>query len=361
MKSRNTWTLLVASLMLIGEVAEAQVYPTPVEGDFVVNDFPFEEGGKLSRLNLHYITIGQPSRNADGRIDNAVLILHGTAGNAKGFLNEQFADNLFAAGKVLDAGKYFIVMPDSIGHGESSRPSDGMRMDFPNYSYKDMVVAQHRLLTEHLGIDHLRLVTGTSMGGMHTWMWGYMYPDFMDALLPLASTPVAIAGRNRMMRKMIVDAIKDDPDWNNGNYEQQPRGLRYAMHPLIFMISSPLQYQSLAPSRESAEQLLAEWIESYSARMEANDLIYQFEASRYYDPSPELGRISAPLVAINSADDEVNPPELGFMEREIKKVKSGKYVLLPITDETTGHATYMTSRLWESYLEELMDASRNKN
>ena len=299
MASTNKCIIYFSIVFLINGVSEAQEYPKPDDGDFVIQDFNFEKGGKLPRLNLHYMTIGQVSKGADGQVSNAVLVMHGTAGSGKGFLNEEFAGNLFAPGQLLDASKYFIILPDSIGHGQSSRPSDGLKMNFPKYTYNDMVVAQYRLLTERLGIDHLRLVMGTSMGGMHTWMWGYMFPEFMDALLPLASTPVEIAGRNRVLRKMLIDAIKNDPEWNNGDYEQQPKGLRYAMHPLIFMISSPLQYQKSVPSREAAEEFLAEKIEMYSARLEANDLIYQFDASRLYNPSPKLEQIKAPLVAIN--------------------------------------------------------------
>lgn len=337
--------------------AAAQNYPQPVEGDYVVKNFKFSEGGVLPEMNLHYTTIGQPIKNKSGMVTNAILITHGTTGYGQGFLNERFAGNLFGPGQLLDATKYFIILPDGIGHGKSSRPSDGLHMKFPDYTYDDMVRAQYLLLTEHLGVNHLRLAMGTSMGGMHTWVWGYMYPDFMDALMPLASMPIEIAGRNRMIRKMIIDAIKTDPEWKGGEYTEQPLGLTNAVHSLIFMVSSPLQWQKAAPTREQAEQFLKDRIDRYVAGLDANDMIYQFDASRFYNPSPQLSKIKAPLFAINSADDQVNPPELGIMEEEIKKVKNGRYILLPITDQTSGHGTHSNPQIWGNYLEELLKIS----
>lgn len=352
-------TILFICLSSINTLSSARGYPQPVAGNFEIQNFQFEQGGELARLNLHYRTIGKPVRGADGKTNNAVLIMHGTAGSGEGFLTESFAGHLISPGQPLDAEKYYIILPDAIGHGASSRASDGLKMGFPEYTYNDMVRAQYRLLTEHLGIDHLRLVTGTSMGGMHTWMWGYQFPDFMDALMPIMSMPVEIAGRNRMLRKMILNLIMNDPMWNDGNYEEQPQGLVYAMYPLLFMISSPIQYHRSAPTRESAEKFLEEKSKMYASRLDANDLIYQFDASRYYNPYRELYKIKAPLFAINSADDEVNPPELGIMEESIKKVRNGRYILLPITDESSGHATYMTARLWSKYLLELLEISEN--
>ncbi|MBX2942639.1 MAG: alpha/beta fold hydrolase [Cyclobacteriaceae bacterium] len=336
---------------------EAQNHPKPVEGDYVVKNFKFSEGETLPELNLHYTTIGKPIKDVSGRVVNAVLITHGTTGNGKGFLSERFAGNLFGPGQLLDATKYYIILPDGIGHGKSSRPSDGLHMKFPKYTYDDMVRAQYLLLTEHLGVNHLRLAMGTSMGGMHTWVWGYMYPDFMDALMPLASMPIEIAGRNRMIRKMIIDAIETDPEWKGGEYANQPLGLTNAVHALIFMVSSPLQWQKAAPTREAAELFLKDKVDSYVAGLDANDMIYQFDASRFYDPSPYLAKIKAPLFAINSADDQVNPPELRIMEEEIKKVKKGRYILLPITDETSGHGTHSNPKVWGKYLEELLKIS----
>ncbi len=332
-------------------------YPTPVEGDFKVDNFEFHTGEVLPELNLHYTTLGEPRVDASGLTSNAVLIMHGTTGHGAGFLSDRFAGQLFGPGQLLDASRYYIVLTDAIGHGKSSRPSDGMRMKFPKYNYDDMVSAQYRLLSEHLGVNHLRLVMGTSMGGMQTWVWGYTYPDFMDALMPLASLPVEIAGRNRMMRKMIIDSIMNDSEWKGGEYDEPPPGLVAATYPLIFMVSSPLQWQKEAPTREEAEAFFAARVERYSTGLEANDLIYQFDSSRDYDPSPHLDKIKAPLLAINSADDQVNPPELGILEREIEKVPNGTYVLLPITDQTRGHGTHSIPAIWGSYLEELLEES----
>ncbi len=335
----------------------AQNYPKPVEGDFIINNFVFSLGETLPKLNLHYTTLGKPVKNSAGIVTNAVMIVHGTTGSGAAFLNERFAGVLFGPGQLLDATKYFIILPDAVGHGESSKPSEGLRMKFPAYSYDDMVKAQYRLLTEHLGVNHLRLVLGTSMGAMHVWVWGYTYPDFMDALMPLASMPVEIAGRNRMIRKMILDAIKNDPEWKGGNYDSQPPGITNAIHALLFMVSSPLQWQKAAPTREAADKFLETQIDRYSSNLDANDMIYQFDASRFYNPSPHLSKIKAPLFAVNSADDQVNPPELAIMQEEIRKVKKGRYILLPITDETRGHGTHSIPKIWGSYLEELMNIS----
>ncbi len=349
-------TILAWLLALIGasQLAIGADFPAPREGDFKIRNFEFASGEVLPDLNLHYTTIGQPQRDAAGSIRNAVLIMHGTTGRGGGFLSDRFAGALFGPGQLLDAERYFIILTDAIGHGRSSRPSDGLHMAFPRYTYDDMVLAQYRLLTEHLGVDHLRLVMGTSMGGMHTWVWGYTYPEFMDALMPLASLPVEIAGRNRMLRKMIIDSVRNDPEWNGGEYVEQPPGLISAMHPLIFMVSSPLQWQKEAPTREEAEAFLEARIQRYASNMDANDLIYQFDSSREYDPSPHLEKIAAPLLAINSADDQVNPPELGILEREIKRVPRGRAVVLPITNRTRGHGTHSIPAIWGPYLNELL-------
>lgn len=353
--------IALAVLIVSVQPLDAADYPTPVEGDYLIEDFEFQKGGVLPELNLHYRTIGEPVRDTSGTVRNAVLIMHGTTGSGAGFLSGRFAGQLFGPGQLLDAERYFIVLTDAIGHGQSSRPSDGLHMAFPAYTYDDMVRAQYRLLTEHLEVDHLRLVTGTSMGGMHTWVWGYTYPDFMDALMPLASLPVEIAGRNRMLRTMIIDSIRNDPEWKDGEYDEQPPGLITAMHPLIFMVSCPLEWQKLAPSRELAEAFLEAKIQRYASAMDANDLIYQFDSSRLYDPSPHLEKIVAPLVAINSADDQVNPPELGILEREIEKVPNGRAVVLPITDETRGHGTHSIPAIWGLDLEELLAETEPKD
>lgn len=330
----------------------------PHEGDFFVSDFQFNSGDVLPELRLHYTTLGQPQRDANGIVRNAVLILHGTGGTGQGFLTENFAGVLFGPGQLLDAERYYIILPDNIGHGKSSKPSDGLRARFPKYGYRDMIRAQHLLLTEGLAVNHLRLVTGTSMGGMHTWLWGTMYPDFMDALMPLASLPAEIAGRNRMTRRMILDAIRTDPEWQNGDYTTQPRGLTAAIYILLFMVSSPKQWQKEAPTREAADQFLADRVQDYLSRLDANDMLYTYAASEDYDPFPNLERIQAPLLAINSADDQVNPPELGLMEAGIAKVKNGRYILLPITDDTRGHGTHSLPALWQHHLAELLEISR---
>jgi homoserine O-acetyltransferase len=287
-------------------------------------------------------------------VTNAVLIMHGTGGSGHQFMTPIFSGELFGPGQPLDASKYFIILPDALGHGKSSKPSDGLHAKFPHYGYRDIVKLDYRLLTEHLGVNHLRLVMGTSMGGMQSWVWGETYPDFMDALMPLASLPVEIAGRNRMTRRMIVDDIKTDPEWKDGEYTTQPHGLGAALDILTIMSSSPLQMMKQAPTREAADSALER---SRAARMnttDANDLLYQVSASEDYNPDPNLDKIQAPLVAINSADDFINPPELGIMEREIKKVKNGKFILLPITDKTRGHGTHTVAAIWKGYLEELL-------
>ncbi len=338
----------------LGRAQGAEHYPTPVEGDFVVEHFVFANGDSLSELRLHYTTLGTPRRDSSGVVRNAVLILHGTTGSGHGFLSENFAGHLFSPGQLLDASKYFIILPDDIGHGGSSRPSDGLRMHFPKYAYTDMVRAEHALVADGLHVNHLRLVMGTSMGAMHTWMWGYMYPDFMDALMPLASAPVQIAGRNRMMRRMIIDVIEHDPSWQGGDYAEQPRGLTDATYILMLMVSSPRWWQRIAPTAAAADSVLDATAERYASHLDANDVIYAFDASRDYDPSPHLAEIRAPLLAINSADDQVNPPELGILEREIRKVPHGRFVLLPITDETRGHGTHSLPAVWGRYLAELL-------
>ena len=269
----------------------------------------------------------------------------------------QFAGVLFGPGQLLDASRYFIILPDDIGHGKSSKPSDGLHAKFPHYDYDDMVDAQHRLLTEGLKVDHLRLVMGTSMGCMHSWVWGETYPDFIDALMPLACLPVQIAGRNRMMRKMIMESIRTDPEWKNGDYTHQPRGLRTALFALLVMGSSPLQMQKNYPTRDAADAYLDDFIKTRMATTDANDLLYQVDSSRNYDPSPKLDQIRVPVMYINSGDDFINPPELEIAEREIRKVKRGTFVLLPITDQTRGHGTHTLPAIWKQYLEELLKES----
>jgi homoserine O-acetyltransferase len=349
--------LLTLVLVLPWSLAEA-AYPTPVEGDFVAKDFRFGTGEVLPELRLHYTTIGTPRRDAAGVVRNAVLVLHGTGGSGRGFLSENFGGVLFGEGQLLDGNTHYIILPDAIGHGRSSKPSDGLRMGFPRYTYDDMVRAHHLLLTEGLGVNHLRLVMGTSMGGMHTWVWAETYPDFMDALCPLASLPAPIAGRNRMLRRMIMDSIRSDPEWKNGNYASQPKeGLTGAMHALLVMVSSPLQWHHQAPTREKADALFDQMVASRLAATDANDMLYHFDSSRDYDPSAGLERIQARLLAINSADDEVNPPELGILEASIARVKRGRAIVIPTSERTRGHGTHSLPALWKDELARLLEES----
>jgi homoserine O-acetyltransferase len=335
----------------IAVVTAAQTTSPPTDGDFIVRDFAFESGERLPELKIHYRTLGTLRRDANGRAINAVLILHGTGGTGRQFQSTAFAGGLFGPGQLLDEGTHYIILPDNLGHGGSSKPSDRLRAAFPRYAYTDMVRLQHRLVTEHLHVDHLRLVMGTSMGGMHSWMWGYMHPSMMDGLVPLASVPTQIAGRNRIMRKMISDSIRQDPAWKDGNYTSTPvRGVTAALNILLWMTSSPLQWQKQAPTRDAADAFYAEQIRTRLAATDANDMLYQFESSADYDPSPHLEKITAPLLAINSADDQVNPPELKLMERLMPRVKHGTYVLLPITDQTRGHGTHSLPAVWGEHL-----------
>jgi homoserine O-acetyltransferase len=351
--------LSVLMLLVCAGVLRAADYPQPVEGDFIARDFRFQNGEVLKELRLHYTTIGTPVRDSAGVVRNAVLIMHGTGGSGQQFLREQFAGVLFGPGQLLDANRYFIILPDGIGHGKSSKPSDGLRARFPLYTYADMVAAQHRLLTEKLKVNHLRLVMGTSMGGMQTWVWGETYPEFMDALMPLASLPVEIAGRNRMMRRMIIDAIRNDPEWLNGEYKTQPKsGLTAALNILLLMSSAPLEWQRQSPTREAADEFLHKWIEARLKQTDANDMLYQFEASRDYNPQPKLESIGAPLLAINSADDLINPPELGLMEQGMKRLRRGRYILIPASEKTRGHGTHTLAALWQQYLAELLEESK---
>ena len=352
------FALTLAALVFARETFSA--IPAAAEGDFTIHDFAFSTGERLPELRIHYRTLGAPRRDAAGVVRNAVLVLHGTTGSGRQFMSENFAGVLFGPGQLLDAATHFLVLPDGIGHGGSSKPSDGLHARFPRYAYEDMIAAQYRLLTEGLGVNHLRLVMGTSMGGMHTWMWGERYPDFMDALLPLASVPRQIAGRNRMLRKMIIDDIRGDPGWNGGDYAEQPRGLRAAVQVLLFMVSSPLQWQKSAPTRDAADRFLDEQMKARSTGVDANNFLYAFEASREYDPSKELEKISAPLVAINSADDQINPPELGLMEALIPRVRRGRYVLIPTSDRTRGHGTHSFPELWKEHLERLLAETESR-
>ena len=362
---RRLGPLAILLLRLAAQPAPAQLaepstatWPAPHEGDFVVHDYRFQSGETLPELRIHYATLGKPVRDVSGRTSNAVLILHGTGGSGQQFLQPIFAGVLFGPGQLLDATKYFIILPDNLGHGKSSKPSDGLHARFTQYEYADMVALQHDLVERGLGVNHLRLVLGTSMGCMHSWMWGEAYPDMMDALMPLACLPVPIAGRNRLWRKMVIDGIRQDPDWKNGDYTTQPRAaLEIAADFLLIAGSAPLHMQQDLGTRDAADGFLNDFMKRTTARLDANDFLYAVSASRNYDPSGGLSTIKAPVMFINSADDFINPPELGIAEHEIRKVKNGKFVLLPASEQTHGHGTHTRAAVWQQYLKELLDQS----
>jgi homoserine O-acetyltransferase len=350
----------VLSVLVLSALLRAQDLLKPSEADFAVHNFRFRSGEVLPELKLHYATYGKPVTDSTGRVTNAVMVLHGTTGSGQQFTGARFAGALFGPGQLLDASRYYIILPDSVGHGHSSKPSDGLRAHFPHYDYDDMVDLQHMLLTDGLKVNHLRLLMGTSMGCMHSWIWGETYPDFADAIMPLACLPAPIAGRNRMMRKLIMDSITGDPAWLNGEYKQPPRlGLHGAIGVFLIMASSPLQMQKDFPTRDQADAYLDRFVSEEIDKFEANDMLYAFGASRNYDPSPKLDQIKAHVMFVNSADDQINPPELGIAEREIKKVKQGRFVLLPITDQTRGHGTHSLPEVWKQYLSDLMAASES--
>ncbi len=342
--------LSISSLSLV----LAADYPSPSEGDFTIRDFKFASGETLPELRLHYRTLGKPKKNAQGKTTNAILIMHGTTGSGAQFIRPEFAGELFGKDQPLDATKYFIVLPDGIGHGKSSKPSDGLHAKFPRYGYRDMVEAQYRLLTEGLGVNHARLIMGTSMGGMHTWLWGELHPDFMDALMPLASLPTQISGRNRAWRRMVIDAIRNDPAWDGGDYKTQPPSLRTAAEMLWFMSSNPVLRQKEAPTLAKTDEVLDKFVDQIVKVDDANDVLYAVEASHDYDPGPNLEKIRAPLLAINSADDLINPPELGILEREIKRVPHGRAIVIPFSDKTRGHGSHTVANLWKDQLLELL-------
>src|ERR1043166_3447543 len=315
--------LALALLLAPWPAVRAADYPAPAEGDYVIRDFKFASGETVPELKIHYRTLGKPEKDTQGKTKNAVLILHGTTGSGAQFIRPEFAGELFGAGQPLDATKFFIVLPDGIGHGKSSKPSDGLHAKFPRYGYRDMVEAQYRLLTDGLGVNHARLVMGTSMGGMHTWLWGETHPDFMDALLPLASLPTQISGRNRAWRRVIIDAIRNDPDWKGGEYTSQPPSLRTAAEMLFLMSSNPVLRQKEAPDLKKTDEVLDKFVADHFKSDDANDVLYALDASRDYDPGPGVEKIKAPLLAINTADDLINPPELQILEQEIKRVAKG--------------------------------------
>jgi homoserine O-acetyltransferase/O-succinyltransferase len=340
--------------ILAASFASAADYPPPTQGDYTIRDFRFASGETLPELRLHYRTLGKPEKDAQGKTTNAVLIMHGTTGSGAQFIRPEFAGELFGKDQPLDVTKFFVILPDAIGHGKSSKPSDTMKAKFPRYGYLDMVEAQYRLLTEGLDVNHARLVMGTSMGGMHTWLWGELHPGFMDALMPLASLTTQISGRNRAWRRMIIDAIRSDPAWSGGDYKTQPPSLRTAAEMLWFMSSNPVLRQNEAPTLAKTDEVLDKFVADHVKTGDANDVLYAVEASHDYDPGPNLEKIRAPLLAINFADDLINPPELGILEREIKRVPHGRAIVIPFSDKTRGHGSHTIAALWKDELENLL-------
>jgi homoserine O-acetyltransferase len=340
--------------------AGAATFPTPAPGDYVIRDFHFNSGETLPEVRMHYLTLGAPRKDDKGMVTNAVLILHGTTGSSSQFTGPTFGGELFGRGQPLDAERYYLVMADNIGHGKSSKPSDGLHAKFPRYGYRDMIAAQYKLLTEGLQVNHLRLVLGTSMGGMHSWLWGEMYPDFMDALMPLASLPAEMSGRNRMWRRIIIDAIRTDPSWENGDYKQPPLSLRTVAGMMLFMGDNPVRRQQSAPTLAEADRVFDRGVAGYLRTLDANDALYAFEASHDYTPGADLEKIKAPLLAVNSADDLINPPELKILETEIKRVRNGRAMVIPLSDQTQGHGTHTLAALWKNDLAQLLKESERK-
>jgi homoserine O-acetyltransferase len=345
------WLIAAASIL------PAADYPAPTEADYTIHNFKFASGETLPELRIHYRTLGKINNDASGKVTNAVLITHGTTGSGAQFIRPEFAGELFGKDQPLDATKFFIVLPDGIGHGKSSKPSDGLHARFPRYGYIDMVEAQYRLLTDGLGVNHARLAIGTSMGGMHTWLWGESHPEFMNALMPLASLPTQISGRNRGWRRVIIDAIRNDPAWNGGEYRTQPPALRTAAEMLWLMSSNPVLRQKEAPTLPKTDEVLDKFVADHLKTDDTNDVLYALEASHDYDPGPNLEKIRAPLLAINFADDLINPPELGILEREIKRVPHGRAIVMPMSDKTRGHGSHTIAALWKDQLSILLKES----
>jgi len=347
---RKTLRSALLALVAISSPALGQ----RIESDFTISNFKFASGESLPSLRIHYTTLGKPSRDAKGVVRNAVLMLHGTVGSGTALATPM--SPLFAPGELLDTMKYYVILPDGIGHGKSSKPSDGMRMRFPKYTYDDMVDAEHRLLVDGLGVNHLHLLMGTSMGCMHGWVWGERYQRFVDGIVALACAPAPIVGRNRMIRRLIIDNIERDPEWKAGEYTVQPPGLRGAMGDLYIMTSAPVLQLKQAPTRAAADSVVNAYIDTRAKVLDANDVIYAFEASRDYDPSANLESVTTPVLAINSADDFVNPPELGLMEKLIQRAPHARYVLIPISEKTRGHGTHSVPAVWHDYLAEFLRA-----
>jgi homoserine O-acetyltransferase len=345
--------LAMAAPAAVAQTPSAPKWPNQKEGDFVIKDFRFKSGETLPALNIHYTTLGTPKRNAAGDITNAVILLHGTSASGKAWLAPSLADELFAPGQALDATQYFIVLPDGIGRGGSAKPSDGLKGKFPHYRYEDIIASEHQLLTEGLGIKHLRLVMGSSMGGMHTWMWGYTYPDLMDGLVPIASQPIQISGRNWIQRRIAAEAIRQDPGWNNGFYDKNPTQWTVTAPYGFLQTENVLQLQKMFPTREAGDTMYKK-LQEEARHRDANDTLWGIEAVMDYNPTPHLKDIKARLMAINSGDDEANPPQIASTEREIKKIPNAKYVLIPASEETHGHYTHLRASFWKAYVAEFL-------
>lgn len=364
MISRCPRLILLTILTIVAAEAQTRQAPTrwpTQDGTYTIKNFRFGTAESLPELKLHYLTLGKPHRDANGHTNNAVLLLHGTGGNAHSLLNPVFSDVLFGPGQPLDITKFYIILPDDIGHGESSKPSDGLRMHFPHYDYDDMVASQHKMLLDGLHVDHLRLILGTSMGCMQTFVWGETYPQFSDALAPFACLPVELAGRNRMWRYMAMQLIRKDPAWKNGDYTTEPvEGLRGANDLILIAGSAPLQMQKNFPTRASAEAYVDRTLDAAIARTDANDFLYYVDASRNYNPEPKLSTITAPVLWINSADDFINPPELGIAQRMVTRMPHAKFILIPISDATRGHGTHTQAAVWKNYLIDFLEQTEKK-
>ena len=358
----KTWAgCRLALFLVLAPALQAVAKPAAVpriDGEYVIHDFHFGSGESLPELRIHYLTYGEPHRDARGHVDNAVLLLHATSGRAATFTRERFSGVLFGPGQPLDAHRYYLIMPDAIGHGGSSKPSDGLRAHFPHYDYGDMVEAQHALVTAGLGVDHLRLVLGTSMGCMHAFLWGERHASEIDALMPIACLPVAIGGRNRVWRALAMQAIREDPAWAGGDYRDEPRaGLRAAAGLLLIATGSAPEMQRDLPTKDAADEFLEKYLGAQLEALDANDLLYALDASRNYDPAAALEQVTVPTTWVNFADDFVNPPDLGIAERESKRLRNGRFVLIPASDQTHGHGTIAWPAVWKAPLEELLQRS----
>jgi homoserine O-acetyltransferase len=355
--SRALMAVAIGVAVATGGHTAAPSYPNQKEGDFTARDFRFQNGETLPELRLHYITLGTPQRDQSGLVTNAVLLLHGTSGTGKNFLGPALAGELFGPGQPLDASRFYIILPDGLGRGGSSKPSDGLHAHFPRYGYGDVVAAQHLLVTEGLGVHHLRLVAGTSMGGMHAWMWAERHPDMMDAVMPIACQPMAITGRNLIFRRILTEAIRNDPGWNGGDYKTVPRHWLYTAPLWPMMLDSPVRLQAQGPTRQAAMSQYDKMVENAARNYDANDFLYWLESSWDYDPQPDLGKIKAALVAVNFADDAINPCDLDVVEKLVKSVPKARFVLVPESNQTMGHLTLTLAVVWKPYLEELLRAS----